>query len=100
MLSEEDLRIGDVVLIHDKSDIKGRYLKGLVDSVCLGKNQRVRSCSVIYMLPRSKDSVGQYSGGIRIVISKSVQRLSLLVPVEEQLEKIEVNGKNMQKVKA
>ena len=95
-----DLRIGDVVLIHDKSEIKGKYLMGLVDSVCIGKDQRVRSCTVSYMLPRSKDSAGRYSGGKRIVISRSVQRLSLLLPVEEQMEEIEVNGKNVQKVKA
>ena len=94
-----DLRIGDVVLIHDKSEIKGKYLMGLVDSVCIGKDQRVRSCIVSYMLPRSKDSAGQYSGGKRVVISRSVQRLSLLLPVEEQMEKIEVNGENVQKVK-
>ena len=54
-----DLQIRDVVLIHDASELKGKYRLGLVEAVNVGKDGRVRSCSVGYTLPRSKDKVGQ-----------------------------------------
>ena len=80
------------MLIHDASELKGKYRLDMVEAVNVGKDGRVLSCSVGYTLPRSKDAVGQYSGGRRIVITRSVQRLSLLLPVEEQSERLEVVG--------
>ena len=87
-----DLKINDVVLIHDASDFKGKYRLGIVETVNLGRDDRVRSCAVGYTLPRVKDPLGQYTGGRRILVTRSVQRLSLLLPVEEQSNKLEVVG--------
>ena len=80
------------MLIHNASELKGKYRLDMVEAVNVGKDGRVLSCSVGYTLPRSNDAVGQYSGGRRIVITRSVQRLSLLLPVEEQSEYLEVVG--------
>ena len=46
-----NLQIGDVVWIHDSSNIKGRYLLGIVDSIDPSKDHMVRSCKVAYTIP-------------------------------------------------
>ena len=56
----------------------------MVDSVNVGRDGLVRSCSVGYTVPNAKDPVGKYNGGRRIVVTRSIQRLTLLLPVEEQ----------------
>ena len=90
--SGRNLQQGDVVLVHDKSPLKGKYIMGMVDSVKMGPDSRVRSCTISYMSPRSKDAENQYTGGRRIVITRSIQRLSLLLAVEEQDGQVEVVG--------
>jgi len=87
-----DLSVGDVVLVHDASAIKGDYKLAVVDSVNVSKDGKVRSCKVSYSIPNSKDSVKEYSGVRRIQISRSVQRLTLLLPVEDQSQELVVNG--------
>ena len=85
-----DLKIGDIVLIHDHTELKGKYRMGIVESVCESQDGRMRSCSVSYTIPNGKDKVSKYSGGRRIVVSRSVQRLTLLLPIEEQDCRIQV----------
>ena len=87
-----NLRKGDVVLVHEKSPIKGDYVLGVVESIKPGEDKLVRSCTVGYTIPNSKDLLGQYTGGRRISITRSVQRLTLLLPVEEQKQGIDVVG--------
>ena len=90
--SGQNLQQGDVVLVHDKSPIKGKYIMGIVDSVKMGPDSRVRSCTISYMSPRNRDTGNEYRGGRRIVITRSIQRLSLLLAVEEQNGQLEVVG--------
>ena len=87
-----DLQIGDIVLIHESSPIKGRYTLGIVESVKISKDGLVRSCVVGYRIPSSRDSIGKYSGGKKVIVTRSVQRLSLLLPIEDQSGKLVVNG--------
>ena len=86
------------MLIHDSSELKGKYRLGIVEATNVGNDGRVRSCSVGYTLPRVKDPLGYYTGGRRILVTRSVQRLSLLLPVEEQSEKLEVVGFEVSKM--
>ena len=79
-----NLQIGDIVLIHDKTAIKGKYVLGVVDDIDPSKDKLVRSCKVSYTVPNLRDPIGTYSGGRRIVVSRSIQRLTLILPVEEQ----------------
>ena len=85
-----NLTCGDVVLIHDKSPVKGTYILGVVEAVNVGDDGLVRSCSVGYTVGSKKDSVEKYTGGRRIVVSRSVQRLTLVLPVEEQTRSLQV----------
>ena len=80
------------MLIHESSPIKGRYTLGIVESVKTSQDGLVRSCVVGYRIPSSRDSIEKYSGGKKVTVTRSVQRLSLLLPIEEQSEKLVVNG--------
>ena len=94
-----NLRNGDIVLIHEKGAIKGKYLLGMVDSVNVGRDGLVRSCSVGYTVPNARDPVEKYNGGRRIVVTRSIQRLTLLLPVEEQNSKLTVEENVVRAVK-
>ena len=93
-----NLQQGDIVLIHDKSDLKGKYMLGMVEEAKISDDGLVRSCLVGYTVPYNKDPVGRYSGGRRIVVSRSVQRLTLLLPIEEQPEKLVVENNVVMKL--
>ena len=80
----------DVVLLHEKTPIKGTYQLGIVHTVKESQDQLVRSCAVAYTIPNARDPVGEYTGGKKIYVTRSVQRLTLLLPVEEQHCRLEV----------
>ena len=46
-----NLRVGDIVLVHNKSPVKGKYLMAIVEDVSVGKDGLVRSCKVGYGVP-------------------------------------------------
>ena len=76
--------MGDIVLIHDKGPIKGKYVLGVVESVEESSDHLVRSAKVGYTVPNGREKLAEYTGGRRIVISRSIQKLTMLLPVEEQ----------------
>ena len=58
--------------------MKAKYRLGVVDETKLSQDGNVRSVTVRYVLVSDKDN-------IRVVrVQRSVQRLSLILPVEEQ----------------
>ena len=85
-----NLKTGDVVLIHLKTPIKGKYTMAIVESVETSKDGLVRSCDVGYRIPKSTDPVDTYTGGKWISLTRSVQRLTLILPVEEQTNPLTV----------
>ena len=88
--SGRNLKIGDIVLIHEKTQLKGSYVLGVVSQVKENENQLVRSCSVTYTVPNPRDPSNLYTGGRKVTVSRSIQRLSLLLPVEEQIRPLTV----------
>ena len=86
------------MLLHDKSPLKGRYTLGIVESVNLGRDGLVRSCEVGYTVSNKRDPIGEYTGGKRITVTRSVQRLTLLLPIEDQQNSLEVED-NVVKLK-
>jgi len=76
-----NLTPGDIVLLHEKTPIKGKYCLGIVRGVKQGRDDLVRSCLVEYTIPNAKDTVGTYTGGRKIIVTRSIQRLTLLLPV-------------------
>ena len=57
---------------------------GLVKEAKEGRDGFVRSCTVTYTVPNMRDPMNVYSGGKKITVTRGVQRLTLLLPVEEQ----------------
>ena len=77
-----NLRIGDLVRICEPSKLKAKYKLGIVDAVTISSDGNVRSAIVRYVLLQ-KNSKGDDT--VRVIrVSRSVQRLVLILPVEEQ----------------
>ena len=76
-----NLRVGDLVLICETSPLKAKYKLGIVDSIKESADGVVRSAIVRYVLLQK----GVKGDNTRIIrVSRSVQRLVLVLPVEEQ----------------
>ena len=78
------MQVGDVVMVCDSSKIKAKYKLAMVEEVTVGSDGRVRSGVLKYTLVQS-------CGGTRVVrVRRSVQRLVLVLPIEEQSKPVEV----------
>ena len=90
-----NLKVGDIVLVHDKTPLKGKYLLAIVEAVSPGMDGLVRSCKVGYGIPKETGDITKYVGRRWVTITRSVQRLSLLLAVEEQDKPLTVEGGNI-----
>ena len=63
---------------------------GRVESVKTSMDDLVRSCEVSYTLPNPKDPSHVYLKGRNVVVTRSIQRLTLLLPVEEQQCRLQI----------
>ena len=79
--SHRNLQVGDVVLISDSSALKGEYRLGIVRNVFPSADGLVRKVSLAYKNFKVGEKVYEYEGLPDVLITRSVQRLSLLVPV-------------------
>ena len=91
------LKLGDLVMISDKTAVKAKYRLAIVTSVSTSTDGVVRSAELTYYLPGpgkvelGSDGKYKWRGGVRgkikgraITVTRSVQRLSLILAVEEQ----------------
>ena len=78
------MRVGDVVLIGESTKIKAKYKMGVVETVYPSIDGFVRSATVRYALVQSS-AKGDHKVTI-MRINRSVQRLVMVLPVEEQEE--------------
>ena len=74
-----NMLIGDLVMIADSSKIKGKYQLGIVVATKASKDGLVRSATVRYFI--RGDTAEQWTAQ---QVERSVQRLSLILAVEEQ----------------
>ena len=72
---------GDVVAIADPNSLRGRYYLAIVEQVHPGRDGIVRKVTLRYRTYRVGERVHEYNGSRECVVSRSVQRLALLVPV-------------------
>lgn len=76
-----NLQIGDLVMICEDSKVKAKYKLAVVDEVKLSEDDVVRSATVRYVTirktPQGVDKV------THMRVTRSVQRLALIMPVEE-----------------
>ena len=74
-----NLEKGDVVLIQDKSALRGEWKMGRVSKPIVSEDGFVRSCEVKYKQPGEGSN---YAKGF-VTITRPVQRLILLVPASD-----------------
>ena len=83
-----NLQAGDLVMLCEHSLIKSKYKLGVVDSIHKSEDGFVRSATIRYVNiqknPSGDDKVSF------VYVKRSVQRLVLILPVEEQSAPVEV----------
>jgi hypothetical protein len=88
-----NLCVGDLVLICESTKLKAKYKLGIVDTVTYSIDSVVRTVMVRYVLIQ-KDTKGAMKTRV-VRVSRSVQRLVLILPVEEQDQPLEVTDDEM-----
>ena len=76
-----DVKVGDVVLVQDGGAFRGDWRLAQVNEAEPGKDGRVRDVTIRY---KSKTRGKGYSGQRDILIKRSVHKLAVLLPIEEQ----------------
>ena len=79
---QRDLRPGDVVAIADQNHLRGKYHIAKVSEVFPSKDGKVRRVSVSYKNFKQGEKVNMYKGAKDTIITRSIQRLALLTPVD------------------
>ena len=77
-----NLKVGDIVIVKDAKQVRGKWQIAVVHTAVPGKDGKVRDVEVRYKL--LKDGIN-YNGGPDIVIKRSVHNLVLILPLEEQV---------------
>ena len=88
-----NVTVGDVVLICESSPIKAKYKLGVVDSVHPSDDGHVRAATIRYvLLQKNKNGEDVVKN---ITVKRSVQRLAMILPVEEQVTPLEVTDNEL-----
>ena len=81
-----NLQVGDLVMICEPTKVKAKYKLGVVDKVEHSSDGCVRSATIRYCNvrnnPHGDDTVSV------VHVKRSIQRLALILPVEEQITKL------------
>ena len=83
-----NLCVGDLVMICEATQIKSKYKLGLIETVHMSADGCVRSATVKYT---NISGDGRCS---HVRVQRSVQRLVLVLPVEDQVSSLEVVERN------
>ncbi|XP_068233730.1 uncharacterized protein [Palaemon carinicauda] len=78
--NKRNVQPGDIVLIKDTNVVRGKWKMGQVVDTETGRDNKVRDVSIRYKIQRP----GKYKGQSDTVIKRSVHKLVVLLPVEEQ----------------
>ena len=78
-----NLEVGDIVLMSDTNCFKGEYKLAAVRQVFPSTDGLVRRVSVAYKNFKIGESVYEYAGAPDVLVTRSVQKLSLLVPIQD-----------------
>ena len=76
-----NVRVGDIVMVQDASSVRGDWRMGEIVDVCVGRDQLIRDVKIRYKI-QSPDSA--YAGAKSKYMMRSVHRLVVVLPVEEQ----------------
>ena len=82
--AKRNLKTGDIVLIQDSNQIRGQWKLGKVSEVFPGEDGRVRKVQVSYKNLKPGEPRHKYTGRGYVTVERSVNRLVLLLPVDEK----------------
>ena len=80
--AHRDVKVGDVVLIQD-SNLRGNWKLGKVITTKPSKDGRVRRVEIVYKNTKPGEHVKTYRGGGYVTVERPVQRIIVIVPVDE-----------------
>ena len=80
---ERPLQIGDIVLVADSNVLRGEYRLARVVQVHPSKDGLIRRVTVEYIIYRTVTKKMKLVDGRPSALQRSVQRLALIIPVEE-----------------
>ena len=80
---ERPLRVGDIVLVADSNVMRGEYRLARVSAVHPSKDGLVRRVTIEYVVYKSITKDMKLVDGRASTLERSVQRLALIIPVEE-----------------
>ena len=89
--TQGNLQVGDLVLVHDANKIRNKYQLAKVTEVKVSSDGLVRSCTVGFRQTRSPTKHKKYRS-VWQTLQRSIQRLTLLLPIEEQTEDLVVTN--------
>jgi hypothetical protein len=80
-----NLQAGDIVAVADTNPLRGQYKIARVVEVFPGVDGIVRKVTIAYKNFRVGERMHEYTGSKDVVVVRSVQRLALLIPIDESL---------------
>ena len=86
-VQSRNLRKGDILMIAEASKLKAKYKLAIVDDVKVSRDNIVRSAVLRY------NNVQNSNNELRarpVRVTRSVQRLVLILPVEEQSSPLDI----------
>ena len=83
MKERRDLKVGDIVIVADSNVLKGEYRIAKVKEVMPSSDGHVRRVRIAYKNYRVGEQLREDKGTRDTEVERAVQRLALLVPVEE-----------------
>ena len=81
--AQRPLQTGDVVLVADQNVLRGEYRLAVVTDTHESKDGKVRSVSCSYNKYKVGEKTVEYKGAPYLTVKRSVQRLGLVVPVND-----------------
>ena len=79
--AKRNMQVGDIVLVQDSNTIRGQWKMAEVVEALPGRDQLVRDVTLRY---KNQGPGGRYAGTQDTRIKRSVHRLVVLLPKEEQ----------------
>ena len=79
-----NLREGDIVLVLDDGAIRAQYRLGRVSEVYEGHDGKVRKAKIVYKRYKVGGIGVKYTGSVPQFVTRPVQRLVMILPVEDQ----------------
>jgi hypothetical protein len=80
---QRNLQPGDVVAVADQNHLRGKYHIARVVEAIPSRDGKVRKVTVAYKNFKQNEKVHEYKGANDTKVTRSVQRLAMLVPVDE-----------------